>query len=155
MKLFTIGVTAWNQRDFFDALSGHGIKRVVDVRRRAAARGAEHAFGNKARLERGLAELGITYVQVKELAPQEQLWKTWYAKLRGGANPAEIWGAHKARFLKQSETVECVDSSAKSDFRAPTCLVCTCRSHEFCHRLIVAEMFAHKWPDTKIVHLKP
>ena len=153
MKLFTIGISGWNEGDFFKTLTEHDVGRVLDIRRRSSSRGSHHAFGNKLRLSTRLLELGIEYSQVKELAPAESLWKEWYKRKRAGISPDKIWPEYKSRFLAQSETKGSIANTQMSDFQVPTCLLCACNPPEYCHRTIVAEMLKRRWNRLEILHL--
>ena len=68
MKFITIGVYGFSEAAFFNALRQAGVDTLCDIRWRRGVRGAEYAFANRARLQKRLAELGIRYLHIRELA---------------------------------------------------------------------------------------
>ena len=73
MKLVTIGVYGSDEAAFFGALQRAGVDTFCDIRWRRGMRGREYAFVNSARLQKRLAELGIRYLHLRELAPRPEL----------------------------------------------------------------------------------
>lgn len=71
----TIGVYGWDEERFFAALQRGQVDLLVDIRRRRGVRGAEYAFANSARLQKGLASLGIAYLHRIDLSPSDALRK--------------------------------------------------------------------------------
>src|SRR5215213_6297630 len=65
----TIGVYGFNRETFLAALGEASVGLVLDVRQRRGVRGSEYAWANAARLQAALAEAGIRYTHMKELAP--------------------------------------------------------------------------------------
>jgi uncharacterized protein (DUF488 family) len=72
-QVMSIGVYGWTTDRFFEALAAAGVDLVVDVRARRGVRGSACSFANHRRLEARLAEEGIGYLYVPELAPGRQL----------------------------------------------------------------------------------
>ena len=73
MKFVTIGVYGSDETAFFKALQDAKVDTFCDIRWRRGMRGSEYAFANSARLQKRLAELGIRYLHVRELAPTPEL----------------------------------------------------------------------------------
>ena len=70
-RIVTIGVYGLSEAEFFSALQQAQVDHFCDIRRRRGVRGREYAFVNSQRLQARLAELGIRYQHIKELAPGE------------------------------------------------------------------------------------
>jgi uncharacterized protein (DUF488 family) len=73
MKLVTLGVYGFSEAAFFQALQAAGVDTFCDLRWRRGVRGSDYAFANSARLQQRLAELGIRYQHLRELAPRPAL----------------------------------------------------------------------------------
>ena len=78
-RLVTIGVYGFEEEEFFQALRSAGVELFCDIRQRRGVRGSRYAFANSQRLQSRLAEIGIRYLHVKELAPAKDLRQTQYA----------------------------------------------------------------------------
>lgn len=72
-KLLTIGVYGFMEQQFFQSLVDANIDLFCDVRARRGLRGSEYAFANAQRLQARLAECGIPYVHIKDLAPPPEV----------------------------------------------------------------------------------
>lgn len=67
--IYTIGVYGYAEAAFFAALQERKIDLFVDVRRRRGMRGARYKFVNSSYLQAKLAQMGIGYAHLLELAP--------------------------------------------------------------------------------------
>lgn len=67
--IYTIGVYGCSEDDFFGALVDHNIELFLDVRARRGLRGSRYKFANSKYLQAKLAQLGIAYAHLPELAP--------------------------------------------------------------------------------------
>src|SRR5689334_10277955 len=74
----TIGVYGFDRDGFLGALGEAGIDVLVDVRQRRGVRGSEYAWANARRLEAALAEAGVDYLHMKELAPTTEMRQAQY-----------------------------------------------------------------------------
>jgi uncharacterized protein (DUF488 family) len=72
-KIVTIGVYGFDRGSFFQALVNAKIDTFCDIRLRRGMRGSTYAFANSASLQRQLNELGIRYVHIKDLAPNQEI----------------------------------------------------------------------------------
>jgi len=72
-RLFTIGVYARTESEFFDRLLQAQVQVFCDIRQRRGVRGGQYAFVNSQRLQRELAARGIQYRYFKTLAPTKQI----------------------------------------------------------------------------------
>ena len=69
LTVFTIGVYGFDEAEFFAALQAKAIELLIDVRARRGLRGRKYAFANGRPLQAKLAQIGICYAHLKELAP--------------------------------------------------------------------------------------
>ena len=158
--IITIGVYGFSSGGFFDTLSNAGVDLLCDIRARRGVRGAKYAFANSKRLQASLAELGIDYLHIPELAPLK--------------STREIQRTHDqdARISKNDRGVlcdgfirsYCSESMNKFDFNAletstfltysNPCFLCVETPAEACHRSIVATFLSKKL-DVPILNLTP
>lgn len=144
MKVFTIGFTKKNARQFFDALRKSGAKRVVDVRLNNVSQLA--GFAKRDDLAFFLKEVcGMDYVHLPELAPTQRMLDE-YKKLRGD------WDTYARRFLDLMEQRRIEDKVPK-ELLERGCLLCSEDQPHHCHRRLVAEYLKERWGDLEIAHL--
>ena len=74
----TIGVYGFDRNTFLETLRQAEVNLVLDVRHRRGVRGAEYASANARRLQAALAEAGIGYEHLPELAPTTELREAQY-----------------------------------------------------------------------------
>lgn len=144
MKIYTIGFTKKNARQFFDALRRSGTKRIVDVRLNNVSQLA--GFAKKQDLEFFLKEIcGIDYVHLPELAPTQDILDA-YKKAKGD------WTEYEKRFLglMEKRKIEC---RVAKEVVADGCLLCSEDKPHHCHRRLVAEYLKQRWGDVDISHL--
>jgi len=79
MRFYTIGVYHTSEADFFAKLTDHRIDTFCDIRQRRGVRGAQYAFVNSQRLQQRLADMGVNYGHVAELAPTKEIREMQYA----------------------------------------------------------------------------
>lgn len=77
-KLRTIGVYGFDRDSFIHALGNAEVDLLLDVRQRRGVRGSEYAWANAQRLQDALAEAGIGYSHLKELAPTTEMRQLQY-----------------------------------------------------------------------------
>src|SRR3954449_3970351 len=141
-RLVTIGVYGWTLDTFLAALREAGVTRVLDVRQRRGVRGAEYAWANSKRLQAALAEAGIEYRHMKELAPTTELRELQYREddRRGeGKRSRTVLAPEYARRYEEEildpadlgPVVRWVGASAAA-------LLCVERDPEACHRSLIA-----------------
>lgn len=143
MKIFTIGFTKSSARSFFTRLGASGAKRLVDVRINNTSQLA--GFSKRDDLRYFTESLcGIEYEHLPELAPTKEMFEEY--KIKGGD-----WDHYAASFLSlmSSRKIEMINKE-KID---GSCLLCSEHKPHNCHRRLVAEYLASKWPNVEIVHL--
>jgi uncharacterized protein (DUF488 family) len=143
MKIYTIGYEATTMGEFLAALTGAGVKRVIDVRALPLSR--RPGF-SKTPLKGALAEAGIDYVHLKALgtpaAGREAARKGRQAEL-------------ETIYAGQLELPEAIVQGAEMLALAaemPTALLCFERAPAGCHRSLLLRAIAHK---TEVIDLFP
>lgn len=145
MKLFTIGFTRKNARQFFEALRKAGVRKIVDIRLNNRSQLA--GFSKRDDLEY-FAEVicGIEYRHLPDLAPTQEMLDA--LKKRNGS-----WGQYEVRFNLLMGERGAIEKMDRAFFEDPSCLLCSEATPEHCHRRLVAEALRRRWPDMEIVHL--
>jgi uncharacterized protein (DUF488 family) len=162
MKLLTIGVYGFEETAFFETLRQAGVDTFCDIRWRRGVRGAAYAFANSARLQTRLAELGIRYLHLRELAPRPAL-----RKRQDEADKAERTTKRKRIRLGDvfitGYREECLTGFDSRKFieqlgaQARTAaLFCVEREPTACHRSLLAERLAQDLgAEIEVSHLTP
>jgi uncharacterized protein (DUF488 family) len=78
-RLVTVGVYGSTAERFLAALKQAKVDVLLDVRQRRGVRGPEYSWANSQRLQQALAESGIAYRHLKELAPTSEMRAVQYA----------------------------------------------------------------------------
>jgi uncharacterized protein (DUF488 family) len=145
MKIFTIGFTQKSAEEFFRLLKSNGIQRIVDIRVHPGGQLA--GFAKDRDLAFFLRELaGIDYVYQPELAPAEELMKSYRAD-----KDTAVWEAGYRQLLAENGMPGKLDRRIFED--KVCCLLCSEAEAEHCHRRIAAEMMKAEWGNVEIIHL--
>jgi uncharacterized protein (DUF488 family) len=151
MKLVTIGAFGFSEEGFFQALQEAGVDTFCDVRQRRGVRGAEYAFVNSQRLQARLAELGIRYLHVKELAPTTAVRAHQHAadktsktakRQRSQLSPTFV-GAYQAQILDPFDA-QTLRNLLPPDVQVMA-IFCVEREPAACHRSLIADRLAQVW----------
>jgi uncharacterized protein (DUF488 family) len=146
--IVTLGVYGWSEAEFFAALQEAKVDLFCDIRRRRGVRGRDYAFVNSQRLQVRLAELGIAYRHIQELAPTEAVRQA--QQLSDKATKT----AKRQRTELDAAFVQAYQESVLQSFSPQTFLAalpshiqtiaffCVERAPEACHRSLVAQSFA-------------
>ena len=155
----TIGVYGFDQAGFLAALLRARVTVLLDVRQRRGVRGSQYAWANSARLQAALADAGIEYRHLKELAPTTELRQLQYAEddRQGVGKRSRVELAPEYRDRYTREILDGVDlgsivASIPED--GATALLCVERDPEACHRSLIAERMAAEH-SVSVRHLKP
>jgi len=139
----TVGVYQSSLEDFLDTLRRHRVAMVVDVRQRRGVRGREYAWANSLRLQAALAQAGIRYRHVPELAPSTELRQLQYReddRLRvGKRSRVELAEEYRRRYLEEvldRVYLGAILESLPDD--ATSALLCVERDARACHRSLIA-----------------
>lgn len=157
-RLATIGVYGFDRERFLRALAAAGVGVLVDVRQRRGVRGREYAWANSLRLQAALAEAGIEYRHMKELAPTTELRRLQYRedarRGEGKRSRTVLAPAYTRRYT--DEILDRADLGPLEELAAagPTpALLCVERDPEACHRSLIAERLAGR--GVAVEHLRP
>src|SRR5215210_7531193 len=145
--LATIGVYGFEPEGFVDELRAGDVQVLLDVRQRRGVRGPEYAWANSARLQAALAEAGIEYRHLKELAPTTELRQLQYAEdARAGVGKrsrAELAPGYVERYTREILDPVGVDAVVEAlPAAGRAALLCVERDPEACHRSLIADRVA-------------
>ncbi len=146
MEIFTIGFTQTTAEDFFGRLKSHRIERLLDVRLNNRSQLA--GFAKRDDLAYFLRELvGAQYQHVPMLAPSQEILDAY--KKKGDIS----WPDYEERFLRLMHDRRIEEALSPEEFESRTVLLCSEATPEHCHRRLVVEYLANRWPDLVAVHL--
>src|SRR3954469_3387326 len=80
VRMVTIGVYGFAEESFLRRLRDADVRLLLDVRQRRGVRGPLYAWANSKRLQAALAEAGIAYEHLPELARTTELRHLQYAE---------------------------------------------------------------------------
>lgn len=145
MKLYTIGFTKKSAEKFFGLLGDNSIQRLVDIRLHPGGQLAGFAKGDD--LAYFLRELAsCSYIHLPELAPTDDVLSTYRKDHK--------WPKYVERFEALMDERNIPQSLDRAMFEQERCcLLCSEATPEQCHRRLVAERIAARWPNVEIVHL--
>ena len=144
MRIWTIGFTKKSAEDFFSALCGSGVKRIVDVRLNNLSQLS--GFAKKNDLKYFLRKIcEMDYVHMPCLAPTQQM-------LDGYKRKEYDWSAYEHQFLDLIRARE-IEKAVTRESLMDGCLLCSEDKPQHCHRRLVAEYLRDKWGDMEITHL--
>jgi uncharacterized protein (DUF488 family) len=146
-KLTTIGVYGFTADEFLDALHDADVRQLLDVRQRRGVRGREYAWANARRLQAALAEAGIEYRHLPELAPTTELRELQYredarmgvGKRSRSALAPEYVERYTREILDRADLGPIVEAMPADGAAA---LLCVERDSEACHRSLIAARLA-------------
>jgi uncharacterized protein (DUF488 family) len=156
--LRTIGVYDFDRESFLAALDGAGVDQLLDVRQRRGVRGSDYAWANAKRLQAALAEAGIGYSHLSELAPTTEMRQLQYAedekRGEGKRSRTVLAPAYVERFT--AEVLDRVDLApiVKWIGNSSPPLLCVERDPEACHRSLVAARLSQEF-GFEVEHLRP
>lgn len=159
-SIVTIGVYGFDESGFFQAVVDAGIDTFCDIRLRRGMRGSMYAFVNSNYLQRKLSKLGIQYLHVKDLAPDQSIRdkqkredeKLGVAKRTRSALGQAFIQAYETECLAHFDAnkfIDIVGSKAKV-----IGLFCVERDPEACHRSLAAMKLANDL-GFEVKHVKP
>jgi uncharacterized protein (DUF488 family) len=158
-RLATIGVYGFDAGEFAAALREAEIRLLADVRQRRGVRGPEYAWANSLRLQALLADAGIAYRHLAQLAPTSELRALQYAEDArqgvGKRSRAVLAAAYRDRYTSEIlDPVDLAPIAAALEAGGPAALLCVERDPQACHRIIVAERLAARF-GFELTHLLP
>ncbi len=145
LTMYSIGFTQRTAEEFFGALRGAGVRRLLDVRLNNTSQLA--GFAKRDDLRFFLREVcGAEYEHEPLLAPTQEMLDAY--KKRKGA-----WSDYELEFVALMRERRIEERISREAFRVPTALLCSERTAEFCHRRLVMEYLAEAWGDMELIHL--
>ncbi|HET7509588.1 MAG TPA: DUF488 domain-containing protein [Solirubrobacterales bacterium] len=156
--LRTIGVYGFDHESFLAALAAADVDLLLDVRQRRGVRGSQYAWANAQRLEASLAEAGIGYTHLKELAPTTEMRRAQYRwdETHGVGKRNRTVLAPVYVGLYTTEVLDQVDLGpiVKWIGSKNAALLCVERDAEACHRSLVTERLRCEY-GFEVEHLRP
>lgn len=144
MKVFTIGFTRKTAEQFFRLLDRPELKRVLDIRLNPQSQLA--GFSKSSDLGFFLHRvLDKDYVLLPQLAPTADLLK----RHRDGKGE---WAIYERDFLALMQARR-IENTTPIDLLDGGCLLCSEATPEHCHRRLVAQYLAERWPGVIVEHL--
>jgi len=145
IKLFTIGFTKKNARQFFSLLQQGGVRKVLDTRLNNVSQLA--GFTKRDDLSFFLKEVaGIDYEHAEQLAPTDLMLKRYK---KGEISWEDYAADYKALIQKRR-----VENLFKPEDLEGVCLLCSEATPHHCHRRLAAEFFQKQLGcGVDIIHL--
>jgi uncharacterized protein (DUF488 family) len=143
-SLATIGYEQTGLADFIVALTGAGVKQLIDVREVPISR--KRGFSKYA-LSEALGAAGISYAHFKALGDPKPGREA--ARRGDRASFLAIYHAH----LATADATAALEEAGTLAANAMSCLMCFERDYLDCHRNVVAEALADR-AGFKIRHLR-
>jgi uncharacterized protein (DUF488 family) len=158
-RLVTVGVYDWTPERFLGALRETGVRQLLDLRQRRGVRGSQYAWANSRRLQATLADAGIGYEHLRELAPTTELRHLQYAEDAregvGKRSRVRLAPEYVTRFTAERlDQVDLEPIVASMPPDGAVALLCVERDAEACHRSLVAQRLAERY-GLALEHLTP
>lgn len=142
--IYTIGSGGKSAEKFFTLLQENGVKTLVDIRLNNTSQLA--GFTKKDSLEYFLDKIcQIKYIHKIDLAPTDSILKNYQKKL---INWSQYETAYNDLLQKRLQTLH-LDSTDWDK----SCLLCSEKTPEFCHRRLAAEFLKNQGLVQEIKHL--
>ena len=143
-KIFTLGYTGKNAREFFTILNQAGIRKVIDVRLYNTSQLA--GFTKRQDIEYFLqAIVGAEYIHLPIMAPTKQLLNDYK---KGVIN----WQQYEKQF-KSIIALRQIEKNLMLQDSDMSCFLCSEDKPDNCHRRLVTEYLAQHWQNVSIHHL--
>ncbi|MDX6609391.1 MAG: hypothetical protein QOF85_1316 [Solirubrobacterales bacterium] len=157
-SIVTIGVYGFDIESFLDTLEQAGVEIVLDVRQRRGVRGPEYAWANSQRLQGSLAEAGLGYRHLKELAPTTEMRQLQYREDdrlgEGKRSRTKLAPEYARHYIEEIlDPANLAPIAALAEERLPA-LLCVERDPEACHRSLIADRLERDW-ELESIHLRP
>lgn len=157
-RLATIGVYGFDRDSFLAALGEAQVDLLLDVRQRRGVRGSEYAWANSQRLQAALAEAGIAYSHLNELAPTTEMREAQYREdaRRGEGKRSRTALAPEYVRLFTEQVLDPVDLTGIVRWigDSTAALLCVERDPEACHRSLIAARMERE-SGFGVTHLRP
>ena len=148
-EVATIGLYGFDSAGFLAALAAAEVDLLLDVRQRRGVRGSEYAWANAGRLQSALAEAGIGYTHLKELAPTTAMREAQYREddRRGEGKRSRTELSEEYVSLYTEGVLDRVDLGPMVKWigSSRAALLCVERDPEACHRSLIAARLQRDW----------
>ena len=160
LRIVTIGVYGFDEAGFFRALLDAKVDTFCDIRARRGVRGATYAFANSQRLQTRLADLGISYLHRKDLAPSKAM------RSKQGEADKTTKTAKRQRAELEQAFIEGYQNECLMDFHPQSllddlkpdaqvvALFCVEQEPAACHRSLVADKLGTEL-SLEVEHILP
>lgn len=159
MIFYTIGVYNSTEQEFFKKLIENKIDLFCDIRMRRGVRGAKYSFVNSKKLQNKLAELGIQYEHIIELAPTKEIRELQkIADKKNGEQKKsrqELGEVFKTEYINRILNIYDLDGLVKSYIKKgikKAVFFCVEEHHKACHRSVLTERLEKEF-KIEIKHL--
>ncbi len=143
-KLYTIGFTKKNAKEFFEKLMENNVKVVIDIRLNNVSQLA--GYTKKEDLKYFLEKIcKINYLHITDLAPKNELLKRYRKN--------EIAWKEFEQLFKQLLIERRPERNISVEQLDSACLLCSESTATKCHRRIVAEYFKDIYDNIDIFHI--
>ena len=143
-RLFTIGFTQTTAQNFFERLRRNQVRQVLDIRRNNVSQLA--GFAKCDDLAFFLRELAsIDYQHLPNLAPTQAMLDA-YRKQKGS------WDTFAECYMHRLQSEDIAESLGLEQISG-ACLLCSEAKPHHCHRRLLGEYLARRFPEIVLVHL--
>lgn len=158
-NIFTIGVYNSTEESYFKKLVDNNVDVFCDIRQRRGVRGSQYKYVNSNYLQNKLAEMGIKYIYIKELAPTNEIRQKQKdadklnnetKKLRTSLGRV-FANEYKKQILDKFDLDVLVNELKKAGAQNPV-FFCVEEKAEACHRSLVAKALSDKL-DVSVINL--
>lgn len=156
-NILTIGVYNSTEESYFQKLVKNKVDVFCDIRQRRGVRGSQYKYVNSNYLQNKLAELGIKYIYIKELAPNNEIRQKQKnadklnnetKKIRTSLGQVFI-NEYKKQILDNFDLDILVNKLKEVGAQNPV-FFCVEEKAEACHRSLVAKSLSNKLGVTVI-----
>ena len=158
-NIFTIGVYNSTEESYFKKLAENMVDVFCDIRQRRGVRGSQYKYVNSNYLQSKLAEMGIKYIYIKELAPTNEIRQKQKdadklnnetKKLRTSLGQVFV-DEYKKQILDNFDIDVLVNELNEVCAQNPV-FFCVEEKAEACHRSLVAKALSDKL-DVNVINL--
>jgi uncharacterized protein (DUF488 family) len=142
MEIYSIGFTQKTAAQFFSLLKHHQIRRLLDVRLNNVSQLA--GFAKRDDLKFFLHEIcNADYIHDPNLAPTQEM----LGRYKKEKSP---WSEYESAFITLMTERKIETTVDPKLFEVPTVLLCSELTPDNCHRRLVLEYLATRWPHQNI-----
>lgn len=152
IEIYTIGVYNSTEESYFNKLKEADIDLFIDIRQRRGVRGSQYKYVNSNYLQAKLAEMGIDYLYVKELAPTNEIRQKQKDadKLNGETKKVRtklgpVFASEYEKCILNSFDLDTLVRQIEAGQHHKVVLFCVEEKAEACHRSLVAAALQKKY----------